>query len=540
MLPKIQNLPFNSTTKSVDELQVKKRSPPREHRPLSCFERLKSQLFSNTEFSAKKALIGFAAMATAGVGAKILSNAFSKTPSQAQLSSLQENARMTDYIALGFLVFFGASLATYYKNVRSLDSKQSNLKIINFENNNGLPLPKVGREETQGHDIIPPFPGVFPHEILQIIFANYPDKRLVSKEFFYDYLVENFRKNIYDNLDRYIAKTAKIETYIKERLDSDEANSVDSSFIEFLNAKLKNIQITAESFNLKEECLDYFKQTKLVPYNLLPKEDFFCWLGQKEAYKVNKLKINQDDNLNNIAAILSNIKELEISYHCFGRCSILEDLESTFLFRNLHTLKLSDIDSENPDDRQDQQAFEKLESSKIKCLDLNFEYLESTSFEAISKIKSLRQLTIKNCKNLTNEICGYLCSNLSKLTHLNIEGCINITDLGNLIIADPKNLTHLVLSGTGIKDENLKDINQLTQLTHLDLSNTAVTKEGLEHVAKQQNLTHLKFNNCVLSIEDMEEIRKSLNLNKVEIDSLNLLEDSEHSGAGQFLKITGK
>jgi hypothetical protein len=89
---------------------------------------------------------------------------------------------------------------------------------------------------------------------------------------------------------------------------------------------------------------------------------------------------------------------------------------------------------------------------------------------------------------------------LSSLTHLDLEGCADITLLlpnsygrsPPLKAASLKGLTRLNLSSTKVGDEGMRTLASLTALTHLELDNTTVTARGVRSLAPlTTHLTHL-------------------------------------------------
>ena len=112
--------------------------------------------------------------------------------------------------------------------------------------------------------------------------------------------------------------------------------------------------------------------------------------------------------------------------------------------------------------------------------------------------KKLVYLNIADCEFITDDGLNSF-RMLNNLLHLNISGCPNMTDVSLAYVCGNSDsmLLELLLEGTNITDNGLKNIFNLRSLRILNMANChQITDKGLGYLTKNLNLTYLDLFCC--------------------------------------------
>lgn len=114
------------------------------------------------------------------------------------------------------------------------------------------------------------------------------------------------------------------------------------------------------------------------------------------------------------------------------------------------------------------------------------------SLNRVSKIRSLTHLLLNRCEEVTDLGFSYL-SELSSLSHISCRGT-TISGTGLAFLADSPSLHFLDLSdATSLTDDGLANLSKLVSISHLDLSLTGASDRTLSHISKIKSLATLKL-----------------------------------------------
>ncbi|MEX0642013.1 MAG: leucine-rich repeat domain-containing protein [Pirellulales bacterium] len=106
---------------------------------------------------------------------------------------------------------------------------------------------------------------------------------------------------------------------------------------------------------------------------------------------------------------------------------------------------------------------------------------KKVDFGALAPLTKLRSLTIRQTKNLDNEL-----RHLEKLPELEVLrlSLSNVTDRGLTHIARLPNLKILSLANTQVTDIGVLQLSSLHELRHLEIKNTGVTDAGADRLRR--------------------------------------------------------
>lgn len=282
--------------------------------------------------------------------------------------------------------------------------------------------------------------------------------------------------------------------------------------------RYKNINIRT-NFEKLANNITYIEHIDLSYSNINNKQLNYLCSGLRGkgliSLSLNKTNITQD-GLHNIYC-LESLKSLN-----------LRDTEATFynnangIFDNIKKLEHLDISHNATINYKSFEAISKL--TILISLDLhNNKNIGFQSIVQLNPLKKLKYLNLSNCYNICNKTINFIFSEFHNLTELNLErcdiindnaffgisnlislqtlnlnGCINITDLTLQILATSliksNNMLKLMLSGCyNITDNGILIISQsFVNLSYLDLCGCyCLTNKSAQYI--QQNLKKLKF-----------------------------------------------
>ena len=109
------------------------------------------------------------------------------------------------------------------------------------------------------------------------------------------------------------------------------------------------------------------------------------------------------------------------------------------------------------------------------------------------------------------KITGSGLEGLTKLRHLQLQLCYNLTDDGLKSLKDLTQLESVMLTScSGITDVGVENLKGLKKLKHLQLVGTSITDDSLEHFRKM-NLKQLNLNLCEkITPKAVEDLRKAM------------------------------
>ncbi|MBN1488061.1 MAG: hypothetical protein JW981_10495 [Anaerolineae bacterium] len=134
--------------------------------------------------------------------------------------------------------------------------------------------------------------------------------------------------------------------------------------------------------------------------------------------------------------------------------------------------------------------------NKITWLNLEEISITDAGLQAISVLKALERLDIKNGQSLTDQGLSHL-THLTHLTHLDLRWIIQVTDTGIQNLQRLSNLRDLSLSQAGITDKAARSLVSLTTLEKLDLRKCKnLSDRGLLHFERLPKLELLVLQSC--------------------------------------------
>lgn len=185
--------------------------------------------------------------------------------------------------------------------------------------------------------------------------------------------------------------------------------------------------------------------------------------------------------------------------------------------------------------------FSKLPLKDLICSDSE---ISDTGLQSISKISSLKTLSLSNETNFSKAGLAHLkelpklyslivlnCNideskveticTLDKLTDLSVEGNLDFGDreLAMIVKSLPK-LKYLCISATGVTNDGLKYLSDLKHLKKLRIKTLNLSSAGLETLSKLPHLECLDIKeNPKVRDEDLKFIQRMKSLTKLEVDS---------------------
>ena len=128
---------------------------------------------------------------------------------------------------------------------------------------------------------------------------------------------------------------------------------------------------------------------------------------------------------------------------------------------------------------------------------LGVDYLSQSTLENVSASRSLQNLQIEGCSNITDSSLDVFATSLPALTELSVGSCKFITSDGLQHLKGLPRLMCLNVGGCDLNDEALDVIGQLISLQSLDVSCTRnISNDGLSHLISLTRLTELNISNC--------------------------------------------
>ncbi len=209
----------------------------------------------------------------------------------------------------------------------------------------------------------------------------------------------------------------------------------------------------------------------------------------------------------------------------------LPDLEFLSLRANLFTLtNIDGLNNLTSLQHLDLDFCPKIVSYKSITSLTNLKFLDLSTGENLKDVEDLKGLTslqslrLNSCNNLTN--IGGL-QELKALQVLDLNECSKLEHVKGLkgLFA----LKKLKLSGTGIADEGLMELQDLQNLNELDLCNTKISNAGLDVLKKLNNLTHLNLSSTKITdagLKNLDTLYKLqvLNLHMTQINDIGILQ----------------
>ncbi|XP_039359908.1 leucine-rich repeat-containing protein 29 isoform X3 [Mauremys reevesii] len=162
--------------------------------------------------------------------------------------------------------------------------------------------------------------------------------------------------------------------------------------------------------------------------------------------------------------------------------------------------------------------FLKERASSLRALDLSGTSITSPAMRSLVQVEGLRlrELVLQNCRDLSNEAIGLLCTHQPHLTALDLTGCSELSDRAALAVsAGLRALQSLCLGKLQrLTDRGLLGIAELRSLQRLDLSECSlVSGSELVKVCSapelRPNLASLSFAFCSL-LRNLEQDPKVL------------------------------
>ena len=134
--------------------------------------------------------------------------------------------------------------------------------------------------------------------------------------------------------------------------------------------------------------------------------------------------------------------------------------------------------------------------------------------EAIGKLESLKVLDLRET-GITDDGLKSL-NNLTNLERLNLVGT-PVSDEGLAALVPLSGLKTLLLSSTSVTDEGLEHVAKLTNLERLNLIGTTITDEGLKHIARLEHLTSLSLGGRGITDKGLETLAGLKHLERLDL-----------------------
>lgn len=242
------------------------------------------------------------------------------------------------------------------------------------------------------------------------------------------------------------------------------------------------------------------------------------------------------DYLKNYA---KNAKYLDLSLYSLSDSQIYELL---ILFKNIESLKI--IEFFKFSDFLDRGSYKTFKTcfKKLSYLDMsginalylpdmflytniasNLSYLNiSRSSLGSAAIQTLlwrtkrvpEHLNFNYCKKVNDNILDVL-KNFLSLKHLELEGCVNITDAGFRNLSEIPSLEYLNVGGLVLDNDHGLSISMCKNLKMLNLSNCKLSESCLFHIGRTEKLEHLDISDCDIgnSAEQLYPLKSLKTLN---------------------------
>lgn len=146
-----------------------------------------------------------------------------------------------------------------------------------------------------------------------------------------------------------------------------------------------------------------------------------------------------------------------------------------------------------------------------------------SDFRDLAALSDLQELRLSG-EGISDNIMPTV-GGLKKLRELSLHEPLpkkKITDEGVKSLSGLKNLEILELESTGVTDQCLATIGNLSTLTHLNVSNTKIAGSGMKHLLKLKNLKTLRLIQTPLGDEGVQEIARIDSLRNLSIASTNV------------------
>jgi hypothetical protein len=132
-------------------------------------------------------------------------------------------------------------------------------------------------------------------------------------------------------------------------------------------------------------------------------------------------------------------------------------------------------------------------------------FIEDAGFQSLSKIRSLRRLTVV-CDRIGDGALAHLSN--SNLTYLSITGTA-VTSKGLVALPTMKQLESLGLSHTKVDDEGMVFVGQVTHLKELHLGRLPITDRGIEHLLRLKEVQFMSVGDTQVTPEGVAKLRKT-------------------------------
>lgn len=265
-------------------------------------------------------------------------------------------------------------------------------------------------------------------------------------------------------------------------------------------------------------------------------EKFFSQINLLSNLEYLYICDNPNLNSSNVHSLskLKNIRALKLD--C---CSNVDD-SCIRIISEMTSLEYLHIDSFNSNFKITDEGFRQLHKLKnLKYLVLNNVYISDATLKEISSLKSLQEVSLRNCPYITNQGIESL-QLLPNLTSLSLSNCDRITELNSeMFLTFPKltelslfdfsqtssvslqNLTKapylktlILFNISGLNDRSIDFDNQSSKLEYVLLSNCPlITDVGLKQISKLNNLKFLTIVNCPLITDSSIVFLKTANPN---------------------------
>lgn len=153
------------------------------------------------------------------------------------------------------------------------------------------------------------------------------------------------------------------------------------------------------------------------------------------------------------------------------------------------------------------------EGDEVVGIVLRYKELEQDSLEGISKYQDVRQVSILECKGVSDDMMKEI-AKLKNLEELELLG-VSVSDKGLAHLADHPKLKTVMLSNTKVDGSGLAHLNSVV---NLELRGAAVTVAGAQTIVKLANLETLSIHCSKIKMTDFADLKGMTGLRELDCE----------------------
>jgi hypothetical protein len=295
-----------------------------------------------------------------------------------------------------------------------------------------------------------------------------------------------------------------------------------------------------------ELCLKIFIQSSIQDWNHLSQT------SKRFNFLIHFFNHHQLVHLNKIGNINFNLMKLKIHQLSIIELNNLKNWKRFYFDYN--------VSGESNSKILLKKLIRRIDLKKQKCIEeigtylINLNKLEQLTYLDLSKcyITDDHLINLKNHLNLTHLILNGCCEltdigmkhlvKIEKLTHLELNYCTHITAECITYLKDLNRLTylHFSISYGSIENDHMKNFQSMINLIQLKLSDLEnITDDGLEYLKGLNNLTHLKLCNLENVTDDgLKHLNNLFNLIHLDLSYCRKITDTTLINFKDLEKLT--